>query len=166
MIKGEKMKPHDYEKYASEYAELGMDGEHYLILRDVPACLQKYVNGKKALDYGCGSGRSTRFVKTLGFDTVGVDISQDMLKQARVKDTSGVYQQIHSGQLPFEDETFDLIYSSYVLVEIATLAKIETVLREMKRVLKQDGFLLIITPYPERHKGDFITSSFDFPENK
>src|SRR5262249_15218254 len=119
---------------ASEYAELGFEGTLYLAFRDIPAFLHKHVNEQKALDYGCGSGRSTRFMKALGFDTVGVDISHDMPKQARLKDTAGAYQHIQSGQLPFEDGTFDLIFSSYVLVETSTLDEMEKILRELKRL--------------------------------
>ena len=73
------VKTHDYTKHATEYSELGIDGTFYLGFRDVPKLIKKYVKGTQALDYGCGPGRSTRFLKSLGFDVIGVDISSDML---------------------------------------------------------------------------------------
>ena len=96
------IKTHDYEEHAGEYAELGMEGTQYLAFRDIPMLIQEYAGTiASALDYGCGAGRSTRFLKRLGFNAVGVDVSREMLEQARSKDRSGEYHHIPSGQLPF-----------------------------------------------------------------
>ena len=65
-----KIKTHDYDKHASKYAELGIDDTNYLAFRDIPQLIQKHANGLAALDYGCGAGRSTRFLKNLGLDVV------------------------------------------------------------------------------------------------
>lgn len=160
------MKRHDYDKHAPEFAELDIEGTYYLAFRDIPELVQKHVNGKKALDYGCGPGRSTRFLKSLGFDTVGVDISHAMLKQARLKDETGEYHHIQSGQIPFEDMSFDLIFSSFVFLETSSLDEMEKILFEMKRVLKRDGFIIIVTTPTEHYKANWVSFSYDFPENK
>src|SRR6478672_10759794 len=84
---GQMSKTHDYEKHAGEYAELGMEGKQYLAFRDIPMLIREYAGAiASVLDYGCGAGRSTRFLKRLGFNAVGVDVSQEMLEQARSKD--------------------------------------------------------------------------------
>ena len=70
--------------YAKEYAELEVEGTYFLAFRDVPNLLEKYAKGKRALDYGCGTGRSTRFLKKLGFETIGIDINQHMLDKAKI----------------------------------------------------------------------------------
>lgn len=160
------VKTHDYTKHATEYSEVGTDGTHYLGFRDVPKLIKKYVKGTQALDYGCGPGRSTRFLKSLGFDVIGVDISSDMLTEARKKDEQGTYQQIESGVLPFEDSSFDLIFSSFVFLEIAAMIEIEKILSEFKRVLKPSGHIIILTTSMEGYKGDWVSLSYDFPENK
>ena len=56
----------------------------YLAYRDVPGLIKKYVKGSKALDYGAGTGISTRFLIDRGFDVNGVDVSQAMIEQASV----------------------------------------------------------------------------------
>ena len=66
---------------AEAYAKLEFPGTYYLAFRDLPEIISQHVNGKKAMDFGCGTGRSTRFLTELGFDSVGVDISADMLKE-------------------------------------------------------------------------------------
>ena len=87
------MKTHDYNKYAKSYAELGITNSYYLAFKDVPLLLEKYTNkNMRFLDYGCGTGRSLRFIKSLGYnDIVGVDISQDMIEEANKIDPKGNY---------------------------------------------------------------------------
>ena len=161
-----KMKTHDYGKYAPTYAELGMDGPNYLAFRDIPKLIQKHAKGMEALDYGCGAGRSTRFLKDLGLHVVGVDISQDMLEQAVSRDRSTSYYNIRSEQLPFEDESFDIVFSSFVFLEVSTKEEIEKIFLEMMRVLRRNGVIIIITSSMEVHKGNWIGFTYDFPENK
>ena len=159
-------KTHDYEKHAGEYADLGMEGTQYLAFRDIPMLIEEHAGTiDSALDYGCGAGRSTRFLKRLGLDVVGVDVSPDMLEQARSKDRSGEYHQISSGHLPFEDSTFDLVFASFVFVEVSRLEEIESVLTEMKRVLRKDGVVVFVTDSMDASKGDWVSLSYAFPEN-
>jgi len=159
------IKTHDYKKYAGAYAQLGIEGTYYLAFRDIPELLNKYTKGRKALDYGCGPGRSTRFLKGLDFDTVGVDISTDMLEKARLQDEYGEYHHIESGQLPFADNSFDLIFSSFVFIEVNSLEKITEILAEMKRVLKKDGVIIYVTAPAAGYEGNWVSFSYDFPEN-
>ncbi len=160
------IKTHDYEEHAGEYAELGMEGTQYLAFRDIPMLIQEHAGSiKSALDYGCGAGRSTRFLKRLGFDVVGVDVSQEMLEQARSKDRSGEYHHIPSGHLPFEDSEFDLVFSSFVFLEVSRIEEIEGILKEMKRVLRKDGIIIFVTASMEASEGDWVSLSYSFPEN-
>jgi ubiquinone/menaquinone biosynthesis C-methylase UbiE len=157
---------HDYEKHAGAYADLGMEGTQYLAFRDIPMLIREHAGPvESVLDYGCGAGRSTRFLKRLGFDVVGVDVSPEMLEQARSQDGSGEYHQISSGHLPFEDSTFDLVFASFVFLEMSRLEEIEEVLREMKRVLRDDGVVIFVTDSMEASKGTWVSLSYAFPEN-
>jgi SAM-dependent methyltransferase len=159
-------KTHDYEQHAGDYAELGMEGTQYLAFRDIPMLIEERGGSiESVLDYGCGAGRSTRFLKLLGLDAVGVDVSEEMLEQARSKDGSGEYHHIPSGRLPFEDSTFDLVFSSFVFLEVSRIEEIEDILTEMKRVLRKDGTIIFITASMEASLGDWVSLSYDFPEN-
>src|SRR5574341_1320733 len=86
-------------KFAEAYATLQFKNTYYLAYRDLPKIISKHVGGNKALDFGCGTGRSTRFLRKLGFDVVGVDISKQMLKNARELDPRGNYRKIGEGNL-------------------------------------------------------------------
>ena len=74
---------------ANAYATLEFANTYYLAFRDLPRILTEHVIGARALDFGCGTGRSTRFLKKLGFHVTGIDISEDMLRIARAADPSG-----------------------------------------------------------------------------
>src|SRR3970282_1090528 len=68
------------------YATLDFPGTYYLAFRDLPTIIGAVPSGATALDVGCGAGRSTRFLRRLGFDVVGVDISAEMVALAREAD--------------------------------------------------------------------------------
>lgn len=157
---------HDYAKYAADYAKLGFEGTYYLAFRDVPTLLEKHARGSRALDYGCGPGRSTRFLKGLGYDIAGVDISEDMLRQARAQDDTGEYRRIRSAEIPYDDASFDVVFSSFVFIEISNLAEITAILAEMKRVLKPDGVVAVVTSPVSGIDGNWLSFSYDFPENR
>lgn len=159
-------KTHDYEKHAGDYAELGMEGTQYLAFRDIPMLIAESAGSVgSALDYGCGAGRSTRFLKRLGLNAVGADVSREMLDEARSKDQSGEYRHIQSGVLPFEDGAFDLVFSSFVFLEVSRIEEIENILKEMKRVLRRGGTIMFVTTSMEAPEGDWVSMSYAFPEN-
>lgn len=159
-------KTHDYEKHAGEFAELEMQGTQYLAFRDISSLIAEHAGSvASVLDYGCGAGRSTRFLKRLGYDAIGVDVSLEMLEQARSRDSAGEYHHIPSGRLPFEGATFDLIFASYVFLEVSRIEEIESILKELKRVLKNDGIVIVVTASTEATDGDWVSLSYAFPEN-
>ena len=105
--------------------------------------------GKKALDAGCGGGRYTVALKKIGFgEVVGVDISKPGLKNCETrlakKEISGIsYKEGTVLDLPFEDESFDFVYSNGVLHHTSDLVK---GIHELLRILKKggNGFLYLI----------------------
>ena len=102
----------------------------------------------KILDLGCGNGISSRLLNQANFDVVGTDISPLFLQDARN------WESLHNGpklryqvcdvlELPFKDESFDVICSNEL---IEHLPDVETALKEMVRVVRQDGRVLLSGP--------------------
>src|SRR6266700_3987316 len=58
------------EERARAYATLQFPGTYYLAFRDLPALIRRYNHGRRALDFGCGTGRSTRFLRNLGLEVI------------------------------------------------------------------------------------------------
>lgn len=88
-----------------------------------------------------------------------------MIEEAQTADSSGEYYLIKSAAIPFADEAFDVIFSSFVFLEVATQKEIVAILKEMKRVLKKDGFIIFVTSILTNHKDRFISFDYDFEEN-
>ena len=113
--------------------------------------------GMTVLDLGCGSGAFTPFIaRAVGEQgkVYAVDIQPAMLKQLERKldkvenqDISNIeLKQASAYDLPFEDESIDLVYLVTVLQEIPDRGK---ALREIRRVLRPDGILAVTELLPD-----------------
>jgi ubiquinone/menaquinone biosynthesis C-methylase UbiE len=153
---------------AEAYARLEFPGTYYLAYRDLPEIIKEHVTGKNAMDFGCGAGRSTRFLKKIGFDTVGVDISKEMLEQARERDPQGEYYLVADGDLSqFKNNSYALILSVFTFDNIPTKSKKVECFSEMGRLLEKSGRIvnLVSSPLIYTHEwASFTTKAF--PENQ
>lgn len=112
------------------------------------AFCRPYIEDKKVLDFGCGSGYGTHMLSPYCRDITGVDISPDAIRfaAASYKNANLTYRQIEDIQttpLPYPNSHFDVVISFQVLEHIEQDLKY---LSEVKRVLKKDGTLIIATP--------------------
>ena len=95
----------------------------------------------KALDFGCGSGLSSRLLKSRlpDLDLIGVDISEKAISHFQSEITNINAKQTSPDEpLPFESKTFDVIFAIFVMhfkVDIQTLA-------ELHRVLQPSGLFI------------------------
>jgi len=151
---------------ANAYATLEFANTYYLAFRDLPAILAPHVTGTKAFDFGCGTGRSTRLLRKLGFDVTGVDISEDMLQIARTIDPSGDYRVVPGDDLSaFSPGTFDLVLCAFTFDNIPGAAKTR-IFRDLGKLLKATGFIVSIVSSPEIYTHDWASfTTKDFPEN-
>jgi ubiquinone/menaquinone biosynthesis C-methylase UbiE len=155
-------------KRAEAYAKLEFPGTYYLAYRDLPRIISEHVKGREALDFGCGTGRSTRFLRKTGFSVVGIDISEDMLGQARELDPEGDYRLIEESDLSqFRNGSFDLVLSAFTFDNIPTMEKKVSNFAELGRLLKADGRIVSVVSSPEIYTHEWASfSTRDFPENR
>jgi len=153
-------------KRANAYATLEFANTYHLAFRDLPAILAEHVTGNKALDFGCGTGRSTRFLRELGFHVTGVDISEDMLRIARATDPSGDYRLVLEDNLDeFRVGTFDLVLSAFTFDNIAKQLKVR-IFRDLRKLLAENGIIVSIVSSPEIYTHEWASfTTQDFPEN-
>ena len=155
------------EERARAYATLQFPGTYYLAFRDLPALIRRYNHGSRTLDFGCGAGRSTRFLRNLGLDVVGADISQAMLDQARALDPSGDYylfQDSIAGE--FAPGSFNIILAAFTFDNMPTEAKADA-LSALRTLLASGGCLLLVVSSPAIYVNEWASfSTRDFPENR
>ncbi|MCU0565103.1 MAG: class I SAM-dependent methyltransferase [Oculatellaceae cyanobacterium Prado106] len=162
---------HNYQKHSQEYSKIGIEGTYLLAFNAVAKLIThsaeyRQLWGKPALDFGCGTGRSTRFLRSLGFETLGIDVNPHMLAEAGQLDPSGQYQLIEGDDLPFPSQRFDLIFQSFVLLEYATMAQMITLMQELYRVLKPHGKVIIVTATEAFYTQDWYSFGNRIPENQ
>lgn len=98
-----------------------------------------------ALDLGCGSGRFLLDLERRYKNVVGVDFSQGLLKKTKdggIENTSLVQSDIE--KLPFKDGSFDTVVCVRVIQHLKAPQQ-EAAIREMARVLKKGGRVILIT---------------------
>nr|WP_315423548.1 class I SAM-dependent methyltransferase [uncultured Pedobacter sp.] len=106
-----------------------------------------YDGCKSILDAGCGTGRNLLYFLKSGAQVYGVDQNPEAI--AQLKNLASAFPHINPEenfrigpveQLPFENESFDLVVSSAVLHFAENQKHFEAMLSSMWRVLKPDGY--------------------------
>ena len=153
---------------AEAYDKLGFPGTYYLAYRDLPDIIREHVKGREAIDFGCGTGRSTRFLQGLGFQTIGIDIAEDMIKKARKRDPQGDYRLIENDDFhPLQDNAYDLVLSVFTFDNIPTMENKVHLFRQLGNLLKQEGRIVNLVSSPEIYRHEWASfSTKDFIENK
>ncbi len=105
----------------------------------------------KLLEIGFGSGCNTIHMLKCGYDVYGIDVAHNALKRTteRIGKIKGVKKpklkiiSANSKKLPFKDNTFDFILAMSVLSLLGSEDKINNLLKEIQRVLKPNGKMII-----------------------
>jgi len=152
---------------AEAYAKLEFPGTYYLAYRDLLEIIATHVRGRKAIDFGCGAGRSTRFLRRLGFDTTGIDISAQMIQKARELDTSGEYRIVNACNLEeFECGTCDFVLSVFTFDNIPTMEKKVELFSKLACLLRPRWRMINVVSSPEIYRHEWASfSTKDFPDN-
>ena len=152
---------------ADAYAGLGFPATYYLAFRDLPHIFGDHVSGTRALDFGCGTGRSSRFLKGLGYDVVGVDIAPHMVERARAADPEGDYRLLDDRGLDVLDvDDFDLVLCAFTFDNVVQAQKLP-IFRSLASRLAPQGRLVNLVSAPEIYVHEWTSfSTKDFADNR
>ena len=137
---------HDFNVAAERYDQWYETAEGVMYDRLEKKAVSRYfrqnVQGRKLLEVGCGTGHWSQFFSNYGFEVIGIDISESMIKVAQSKNiANATFQIADAHSLPFGDNGFD-VTAAITTLEFAGNA--ELVLQEMVRCTrKPSGELLI-----------------------
>ena len=159
-----------YEKNADSFTAGTQNVEFYDVqgrfIRHLPA-------GSRILDFGCGSGRDTKFFLEQGYQVDATDGSENLCRIAAEYAGIPVRQMLFS-ELAAEDE-YDGVWACSSILHLPK-AELEDVLRKIIRAMKDGGYLYTSFRYGtfeglrgERHFTDFTEETFEiflraFPE--
>lgn len=113
-------------------------------LRLVGIRMFRPANGMNILDVGCGTGNHLDLYRRYKCNLYGLDMSPSMLEVAhkRLGDTAKL-DSGNAASMPYENNKFDLIITMLSLHEMAPETR-SAVITEIKRVLKENGRILLI----------------------
>lgn len=144
----------DYEKLWDEQVRSGgapqaavgrISSENLKSQSDLFLRLMEDIETKDVLDAGCGYGRLAKVLTGHTKQTVGIDLSGEMLREAK----NAVDSPLVKGSLtalPFARGTFSVVISDRVLMHL-TREDLRNTLQEFQRVLKPRSALLFSVPF-------------------
>jgi len=112
------------------------------VRRKVLYICQEY-NFKTILDVCCGTGNQVRILKNHGFDAMGVDLNEDMLRQSGRGFITPPCQKQDAAAMDLPDNSFDMATTTLALHETEQdIAR--NIVKEMIRVTRPGGYLILI----------------------
>jgi len=143
-----------YDKIGTNYDET-RKADNYLTNR-----LFHHLNaqeGKKYLDIGCGTGNYTIALNQKGVDLIGIDPSEKMLAIAKNKSEKVNWLKGKAENVPITSESIDGIIGSLTIHHWTSL---EMGFKELNRVLKKKGQVIIFTSTPKQMEGYWLNYYF------
>ena len=106
--------------------------------------LENYANeNEKILDLGCGNGRLYELFREKTVDYYGVDFSEGLIEIARKRYPQFKFQVADAFNLPFSADFFDKVFNIAVLHHIPSTELRVQFLKEVKRVLRPGGKIIL-----------------------
>lgn len=132
---------------------------------------RQFVTGKRVLDAACGSGYGSAVLARDADFVAGIDISEESIAYAK-ENYSGARTEFQVGSidnLPYDDASFDVVVSFETLEHVSETVQ-KKFLCEIKRVLTEDGILVMSTPnhsvYSKRGANEFHVKELKYAEFK
>ncbi len=108
---------------------------------DVLTLLPRAQPGERLLDVGCGTGHWSKFFGSLGYDVVGVDISERMIEVAEShRPPNCIFQVADACRLPFQGHSFNIVTA---MATLGFVSDVSQVLEEMFRCVQENGVVLV-----------------------
>jgi len=122
--------------------------------------IEKHIKCGKFIDIGCGAGYALIKALEYGCSVYGIDPSPGEHGVGRTGSGFHITNidiiQANAENIPFDDNMFDTVYSSHVLEHVSD---VNQSLSEMKRVLKEDGIIIIGMPTATMAFMNFFTNT-------
>ncbi len=132
-----------YDSIAGDYDQVlpGHVAEHYLRRRVDLIC--QFAPSGTVLDVGCGTGGLASRLAGMGYRVAGLDASIGMLDVLARRGNNVMGVAGYGQCLPFLSDSFNIVVTVAALHHIADASKVSATLREMYRVLRPGGALVV-----------------------
>lgn len=134
----------DYDRIAEDYArKISGELEYKPFDRELLTRFAAAVRSRGTIcDMGCGPGHVARYLRDTGADVTGLDLSPQMVEQAKRLNPDMSFREGNMLALELPDASMAGITAFYAVVNIP-VSSLPVVFREMYRVLQPGGSLLL-----------------------
>jgi len=153
-----------YDTVAKKYAET-FSGEHEKKPKDqeiLHRFSQEIGDRRPVWDFGCGPGQTTKYLKNLGIEISGLDLSEKILEEARAVHPEIHFRRGNILELEFNNDSLAGVVAFYAVVHF-TEEQVGVAFREIFRVLQPGGIFLFTYHIGEGtiHLDEFLGEKVD-----
>lgn len=148
------MKENQWNKIAQEASEI-QDMRNRVFNNKCLSTLERYIDGKKVFDYGCGWGEFANLLTENGYDVEAYDDADEMVNQAKSNfpNVNFIYKNEFLTNIDARADMYDAVTSNLVLCILEKEQQAELI-ENVKKLVKPDGMILISMCHPAF---DFLT---------
>ncbi len=136
--------------YNEQFEKYSQKQNKYKVVQDLRKKIYKILGNiekKEILFAGCGDGFECLPAARKKANITGIDISEKAIELAQKNCPKGKFYVMDFEKTEFEPKSFDIVVAIFSVMYKKDLKK---VLKEFKRILKNNGFILIVVPHPIR----------------
>jgi len=136
--------------YNKQFEEYSKKQTEYKVIRDLRKKVYKIlgnIKNKKVLFAGCGDGLECLPAVKKGAEVIGIDLSEKAIELAKKNCPKAEFYVMDFEKTKFKPKSFDIIVS---ILAVMYKKNLDSVLREFRRILKDDGFIFLVVPHPVR----------------
>ena len=123
-----------------ELFSIAEDGEN-----KVADYLKELSIDKVVLDAGCGTGKFLPIIENVAYKYIGIDLSNEQLIKAKDKSKrNSLFINSSLEKIKLDNNSVDLIISTWVLGTITDIEERNRCLDELKRILKPNGKIILV----------------------
>ncbi|MBU6389719.1 methyltransferase domain-containing protein [Patescibacteria group bacterium] len=135
----------EFSNFVSGFAKTEQETGYPAVVRLLPA------SPARILDFGCGNGQFCHSLDRLGYETMGVDTSSAMIKQAT---NAGINcLRINRSLRCFPEASFNAATANFVFCTMASLETVAYWMGEIGYVIRPGGYLIFLTSNYEEAQG-------------
>lgn len=131
--------------------EQGLIAKMLINFREIKKLI-KPIKGKVIVDLGCGNGILSKDLYNLGAKVIAVDLSEEWIKICKnnYKESERLSFKLSSAEdVSFiKTKSVDVVILNMVLLNVDTLKKVESIFKEVGRILKKGGIFIFSDLHP------------------
>lgn len=111
--------------------------------RELDYFLSYLTKDSKILDFGCGVGDKTEYIRKKGFEVIGIDLSTQAIKFGKRTFPKCKLKEVKSLNTKFKSKSFDAIVA-IAFLHCLNNKQIKKVIKEINKIIKDKGKIYIL----------------------